>query len=356
MNQCSMTVDSQNHPIVAMWWAPGHTSSPVNDTRQYMLLYNDGTQWLTSRISNRPTESMQDDGDVREMGRPVVLCDQDDRTLVVIRYRDAGDMTPNLNHVKVAYSTNKQNWSFAELSTADSGDYEPIADPVRWQRDGILDLFYEPDNNSNSLVSVLEWNALRFTRGAITVDWAGGNSLWSTASKWTNNVLTPDGKWTTVRFANQSNADEVVNMSSTGRTVGNISFTSTAHSTTIQGSAGASLTMDNEGSDATITVAGAHTITVPVLLNSNLDISGGGTLNLSGGISGSYNLDVLSGNLTAATMQVGTLTLGAGATVTIQALPGGPQGGDLTPVPEPSTLVMLAVGAMLALGYSRLRR
>jgi hypothetical protein len=151
MNQCSMTVDSQNRPLIAMWWPPGHASG--NDTRQYMLLYNDGSQWQTSQITNRPRETLQDDGDVRELGRPIVLTDNEDRTLVVLRYREKG------NAITVAYSMDKQNWTFLDLSTANSGDYEPIYDPVRWERDGVLDLFYEPDNNSNSMVSVLEWDA-----------------------------------------------------------------------------------------------------------------------------------------------------------------------------------------------------
>ncbi len=359
MNQCSMTVDSQDRPIVSMWWAPGYATG--NNTRQYMLLYHDGTQWRTSQITNRPNESMQDDGDVREMGRPVVLVDQDDRTLVVIRYRDAGDTTPNLNHVKVAYSTDKQNWSFAELTTDNSGDYEPIADPVRWKRDGILALFYEPDLNSNSMVSVLEWDALHWLRANITVDWAGGNTAgatnWGVTANWTNAALPPDGKWTCVRFGNQSSGNSVVNMLTTGRTVGNLIFTAST-GTTIQstGTTAYSLTLDNSGADSTISLAGTHTIAAQVLLNNDLDISGTGTLNLSGGVSGSYGMNILSGNINAASIQLTHLYIGSGVKLAIMASASEPLGTDFSPVPEPNAWLLLAVGAWCAWGSGRWRK
>ncbi len=350
MNQTSMAVDSQNRTMVATWYAPLHASG--NDTRQYMLVYYDGTQWRSSQISHRSYETFQSDGTVRDLGRPVVLVDRDDRVIVVMRYRDS---TNSSDAVKVAYSTDKQNWSYVDLTTEDSGNYEPMADPVRWSRDGILALFYQIAGVSGgSMVSTLEWNSLRYTRGMITVDWHGGNGLWATASNWTNNVLTPDGKWTTVSFANHSGTDETVNLGSTGRTVGRISFTSTTHSTTIDG-AGSALTMDNQGSNATISVAGTHFILTPLVLNSDVNVSGTGTLDLSGGITGSHTLNVASGNLSASSIFVDTLTVGSGATVTIQPIPGGPLSGYMTPVPEPSTWAMLVL-AVIGLGIYRHRR
>ena len=54
-------------------------------------------------------------------------------------------------------------------------------------------------------------------------------------------------------------------------------------------------------------------------------------------------------SLTADSVNVGTLTLTAGATLTINAIPGGPLARSLTAVPEPSTwlLIALAAGALL---------
>jgi Passenger-associated-transport-repeat len=75
-------------------------------------------------------------------------------------------------------------------------------------------------------------------------------------------------------------------------------------------------------------VNGAHTVGV---------ISGNGTTQVDSGA-----------NLTAASISQGTLTIASGATVTIQAIPGGPQGGAITPVPEPSTLILLGSVFILA--------
>ena len=55
--------------------------------------------------------------------------------------------------------------------------------------------------------------------------------------------------------------------------------------------------------------------------------------------------------LTAQSIKTGTLTIGAGATVTITPISGGPLAGQtgLTAVPEPSTLVMLSLAALVGL-------
>ncbi len=71
--------------------------------------------------------------------------------------------------------------------------------------------------------------------------------------------------------------------------------------------------------------------------------------NTVGAISGNGITQVDAGTiLTAASISQGTLTIGSGATVTIQALPGGPQGGATTPVPEPNAFVLLAGAFIMA--------
>ena len=151
INQTSMTVDKNDHPLIATWYAPGTPQG--NYTRQYMLVYYDGSEWRTSQITNRPSESRQGEGTVRDLGRPIVLDDNEDRVLVVMRYKETS------NKVTVAYSSDRQNWTFLDLTTENSGQYEPTYDSVRWERDGILDLFYEPANTGDNQVSILEWNA-----------------------------------------------------------------------------------------------------------------------------------------------------------------------------------------------------
>ena len=69
-------------------------------------------------------------------------------------------------------------------------------------------------------------------------------------------------------------------------------------------------------------------------------------LSFSGGISGSYALNVLSGRLNAESINVNTLTIGSGAFVSIQPIAGGPLSVAITAVPEPSTIALLGVSAI----------
>jgi hypothetical protein len=190
---------------------------------------------------------------------------------------------------------------------------------------------------------------------AVVPDWKGGNSSgptdWGLSANWNPGSTVPNGPGTNVCFGNQLSTNNVVDIMSAGRTIGTIIFAANS-STTIQSTGGFSLTLDNSGSASTINVAGSHIIDTPVLLNNDVNISGLGTLNLSGGISGPHGMNVLSGNLTAMSISVNTLTIGSGVEVTIQALPGGPLSGIITPVPEPSTLVLLGIHVISLLAYA----
>jgi hypothetical protein len=173
MNQTSMTNDQNGHPMIATYWAPGGNTNS-NAARQYILTYFDGTQWQTSQITNRPTEPKITDNDatkIREMGRPIVLSDQDNRTLVIVRYNEdraigAKDIfgTTERNNIVVYYSTDNQHWSSLDLTPGtDMGTYEPNYDPTQWSQNGILDLFYQQvPSGTNTEVSLLEWNERAF--------------------------------------------------------------------------------------------------------------------------------------------------------------------------------------------------
>lgn len=153
INQTSMAIDQLGRPAVATWWAPG--AQQGNHTRQYMLAHFDGAAWQTSQISNRPTEPMQTDSTVRDLARPVVMFDDDNRAIVVTRFDQRSD------RVSVAYSSDRQNWTWLDLNTADMGIWEPTFDRDLWARENKLHLFYQPVGlgSTNSSVSVLEWDA-----------------------------------------------------------------------------------------------------------------------------------------------------------------------------------------------------
>jgi hypothetical protein len=188
-------------------------------------------------------------------------------------------------------------------------------------------------------------------------DWKGGDVAgptdWSVVANWNPNAGTAYGQGVVLSFGAQPSANNVVDLGSTGRTVGGLVFVS-ATSTTIQSSLGHDLTLDNSGATSTIEVSGDHCISAPVIMNSDAQIMGLGTLTLSGGISGNHDLDIQC-DVVAKSVEVDTLTLESGAMLTIQAIPGGPTGNTLTAVPEPSAFVLLAMG-LLGLSACTLRR
>ena len=183
INQTTMTVDNNDNPMVATYWAPGtlgSTNSTLapnattnNPNRQYMLVYYDGTQWRTSQITHRISDTAFDTtaADVRDLGRPIVLTDAQNRTLVVTRSEDSSlgsssnaNLGLNKNNIVVYYSANldtaNPTWSSITLDSANMGTYEPTYDAAMWKTSGILDLFYEPTGlgSASTAVKVLEWN------------------------------------------------------------------------------------------------------------------------------------------------------------------------------------------------------
>ncbi len=165
------------------------------------------------------------------------------------------------------YSTDNQHWNYLDLTPGtDMGTYEANYDPAQWKQNGVLDLFYQQvPSGSNTEVSLLEWNARSYFITNTIWDWAGGNASGAagSAANWLVGGYSvshaPSGAGYNLRFGNQSAANSVVNLTSAGLTVGNITFTA-GTSTTIQSTGGYSLILDNLGSPSTITVAGTHTI------------------------------------------------------------------------------------------------
>jgi polygalacturonase len=185
--------------------------------------------------------------------------------------------------------------------------------------------------------------------------WQGGNTAYGSAVDWTNQYnwtsdIIPNGPGKKVAFGNQDAGNNIVDMVSSPKIVGSIAF-SPDTSTTIQSSGGHSLTLDNNGLASAIDVSGSHVIAVPVRLNNDLNITGAGTLSLSGGVSGPHAVNIQGVNLIAKNINVDTLTVGSGATLTIQPLTGGPLGDAAAPLPEPSALALFAIGAFMLIVY-----
>lgn len=159
----------------------------------------------------------------------------------------------------------------------------------------------------------------------------------------------------------------------------------------MQGSGTTGLTLtgtDGRSSAALTVISGTHTVSAPILLDSNLDVSSSGSLTLAGNVSGlgmTLTLDgggelILSGsnsydggtfvengtlvvNNSSALLDGASLTVGAGGTFIFDpTITGGAldatsvrMATQINPVPEPGTLALL-VCAALAAGFAASRR
>lgn len=123
--------------------------------------------------------------------------------------------------------------------------------------------------------------------GTTTTAWKIGTGSWDTAGNWNDGV--PDGDNVTAVLGQNGNTSAAVVTLDATRTVQGLTFNSSVGYTLAAGS-GASLRMKSFSTDPAQIAAnlGRHTITAPVILDSNTLVSGpsGGTLTFSGVISG----------------------------------------------------------------------
>ncbi|USN98820.1 MAG: BNR-4 repeat-containing protein [Phycisphaeraceae bacterium] len=144
MNQCDMTVDGDDHPYIAVWYKPDG-----NSYRQYMLHYFDGSAWQVRQMSDRTTTA----SDYRDLSRPLVLVDGEDRVYYLMRYDEVG------NSIVAAVSTDRTNWDTLTLSVTNLGIYELTFDSVLWEREHVLNLYHQVMGTSTpQSVDVLEWD------------------------------------------------------------------------------------------------------------------------------------------------------------------------------------------------------
>jgi hypothetical protein len=164
-NMSSLAIDQDDHPLIGNSYAP--RAQEQNWTRQYMLAYYDGRAWQTSQITQRTAvEPKYPEQFVGDLARPVVLVDKAGRVLMVIRYKEGN------NRVMVAWSRDRRSWEFLTLDSADMGRWEPTYDPVLWQRENKLDLYYEPCSLGKpaSDACVLEWDERAYFAGRDRLD------------------------------------------------------------------------------------------------------------------------------------------------------------------------------------------
>ena len=162
INQTSIYGDEKSRPYIASYWTPAGSKIP-----QYQLVYNDGTGWKTSQISNRKLAfSLSGTGTQKiPISRPQVVVDGSrDSVSVYMVYRD----TEQVSKVSLAQTSNlgKTPWSATNLTNYSVDAWEPSFDVDRWMASHVLDLFVQKVGQASGeasvnlapqTVTVLEW-------------------------------------------------------------------------------------------------------------------------------------------------------------------------------------------------------
>lgn len=137
INQCSMALDSRNHPHI-VFYADDSGGIP-----QYQHLYFDGTQWRHQIISSRTQPfALRGKGTLQvPISRPEVVIDRFDNVYVITRGDHShGRMAATLLAAP-DYLWSEKNTRF--ILDEDLGFAEPIIDRTRWENESVLSLLLQ---------------------------------------------------------------------------------------------------------------------------------------------------------------------------------------------------------------------
>jgi len=242
INQAGMCLDASNNPVLATWWAPG---TPTNNyRRQYVVVFPDTNGvWQTRQVSNRtndPPGTLEEDAAVRDLGRPVVVCDRQNRLLVLERDNSGSNGLTIIASRPYALDPARTNWTAFTLTTDNLGNYEPVIDLARWQRDNVLDIVYQassgegytPNANDASPMGVLEWNesvwanptpalqlALTNSSRDVVLSW-NAQPGWGYQAQWSTNLI----NWNVAATFNGITAYQAIQYIQTNGAAGPLSF------------------------------------------------------------------------------------------------------------------------------------
>ena len=162
MNQTSMCTDATGRPIIATYF-----SSEGSGNVQYQLIYREGSSWVTAPVSRRRGTFTLSGGGSKKVpiSRPqVIAATRDGKTNVWVIFRDE----ERESRVSVAHCAGlaSPHWDVRDLADLHVRSWEPSYDRVRWQRDGVLDLYVQTVGQGDGeklepidpqMVYVLEW-------------------------------------------------------------------------------------------------------------------------------------------------------------------------------------------------------
>jgi hypothetical protein len=151
INQTSMCADAQGHPVIATYFRPEGQQVP-----QYFVIWNDGGggggagAWKTVQVTKRTKAFSLSGGGSKQIpiSRPQVFASNDPRpgktgnTSVGLIFRDTAERGGRVTLAHCEDLAHPQ-WPMQNLTDFSVGYWEPSYDHVRWQRDGVLDLYVQ---------------------------------------------------------------------------------------------------------------------------------------------------------------------------------------------------------------------
>ncbi|MBK9577218.1 MAG: BNR repeat-containing protein [Fibrobacteres bacterium] len=172
INQTSIFGDDKGRPYIAAYWTDSVTGIP-----QYQLVWNDGSAWKCSKISDRKLDFTLSGGGTKRIpiSRPQLVVERKGDSIgavVVFRDQERGWKVS-------AYRTEnvlKNVWTVRDLSDSSVGLWEPSYDPELWKTKKLLGIFVQKSEQGDGettvdlpaqSVSILEWSPFASTSGVV---------------------------------------------------------------------------------------------------------------------------------------------------------------------------------------------
>jgi hypothetical protein len=139
INQTSMCTDTDGRPVIATYFRPVGAKIV-----QYFVIRHDGHAWQTIQTTDRQSSFSLSGGGSKQIpiSRPQVIARVDGgKTGIWIIFRD----TERGSKVSMAACPDLSNpiWTTRDLTDFSVRYWEPSYDHIRWQRDGVLDLYVQ---------------------------------------------------------------------------------------------------------------------------------------------------------------------------------------------------------------------
>jgi hypothetical protein len=162
INQTSMCTDTDGRPVIATYFRPVGAKIV-----QYFIVRFDGKAWQTIQTTNRTSPFSLSGGGSKQIpiSRPQVIArSENGKTGIWVIFRDE----ERGSKVSMASCPDLANpvWTTRDLTDFSVRYWEPSYDHIRWQRDGVLDLYVQMagqgdgetlENIPPQTAQVLEW-------------------------------------------------------------------------------------------------------------------------------------------------------------------------------------------------------